>query len=67
MNPNVHTCYDNSSGGMKYGVEENWRAATAANDDDDSPSTQELPGTYLQCVLVSRKIQISQNKVFGFV
>jgi len=33
------------NGGMKYGVEENWRAATAANDDDDSPSTQELPDT----------------------
>ena len=46
MDLNVHTtCYDNSSGGMKYGVEENWRAATAANDDDDSPSTQELPGS----------------------
>ena len=59
MDLNVHTtCYDNSSGGMKYGVEENWRAATAANDDDDSPSTQELPGAYLQRVLDSRKIQI---------
>ena len=44
---------------MKYGAEEHWRGAAAANDEDDgdSPSTQELPGilqSYLRVYLLHR-------------
>ena len=53
----------NFSGGMKCGVEENargkerldsdgdWRAAPATKDDEDSPSTQELPGISIYVIV----------------